>query len=40
MSNNEYGKIFKRVWGDPDFKQLAISEQHLYFKLISPAGEE
>lgn len=35
MSNNEYGKIFKRVWGDPDFKQLAISEQHLYFKLIS-----
>ena len=35
MSGNEFGKIFKRAWGDPDFKALTSSEQGLYFKLIS-----
>lgn len=35
MSSNEFGKIFKRAWGDPDFKKLTAGEQHLYFKLIS-----
>lgn len=32
---DEFGKIFKRVWGDPDFKSLTTSEQLLYFKLCS-----
>lgn len=35
MSSNEYGKIFKRAWGDVDFKALTVDEQLLYFKLIS-----
>lgn len=35
MSSNEFGKIFKRAWGDTDFKRLATGEQLLYFKLIS-----
>lgn len=35
MTSNEYGKIFKRAWGDPDFKSLTAAEQLLYLKLIS-----
>ena len=35
MTNNEYGKVFKRVWGDRDFKTLTGAEQLLYVKLIS-----
>lgn len=35
MAGNEYGKIFKRVWGDEDFKSLHESEQLLYVKLVS-----
>ena len=35
MANGEYGKVFKRVWGDPDFKALTVNQQALYMKLIS-----
>lgn len=35
MTNNEYGKVFKRAWGDRDFKTLTATEQLLYVKLIS-----
>lgn len=34
-TNNEYGKVFKRAWGDRDFKALTATEQLLYVKLIS-----
>ena len=33
--SGEYAKIFKRIWGDPDFKTLNIEEQALYIKLFS-----
>ena len=33
--SNEYGKIYKRVWGDRDFKSLSEGEQALYQKLCS-----
>lgn len=35
MATDEYGKLFKRAWGDPDFKALTVSQQALYQKLIS-----
>lgn len=35
MAGGEYGKVFKRVWGDPDFKSLTASQQLLYIKLVS-----
>lgn len=35
MANGEYGKIFKRVWGDEDFKALNARQQLLYLKLLS-----
>ena len=35
MSSNEYGKIYKRIWGDPDFKALPAEQQLQYFKLLS-----
>lgn len=35
MATDEYGKLFKRAWGDPDFKALTVAEQALYQKLIS-----
>ena len=35
MTGGEYGKIFKRVWGDADFKALTCQQQLLYLKLVS-----
>ena len=35
MSQNEFGKVFKRAWGDRDFKTLTVEEQLLYIKLLS-----
>lgn len=35
MATDEYGKLFKRAWGDPDYKALTLSQQALYQKLIS-----
>lgn len=35
MSQNEFGKVFKRAWGDRDFKKLTVEEQLLYIKLLS-----
>ena len=35
MSQNEFGKVFKRAWGDRDFKALTVEEQLLYIKLLS-----
>ena len=35
MSSGEYGKIYKRIWGDKDFKALPGSQQLLYVKLLS-----
>lgn len=35
MSSGEYGKIYKRIWGDPDFKALPEREQLLFLKLFS-----
>ena len=35
MSSGEYGKIYKRIWGDRDFKALPASQQLLYVKLLS-----
>lgn len=35
MSQNEFGKVFKRAWGDRDFKALTVDEQLLYIKLLS-----
>ncbi|WRS29641.1 hypothetical protein U6G28_08950 [Actinomycetaceae bacterium MB13-C1-2] len=32
---DEYGKMFKRIWGDPDFRALVGAEQLMYAKLIS-----
>lgn len=33
--SDEFGKIYKRIWGDEDFKALPASQQLLYLKLIS-----
>ena len=35
MTGGEYGKIFKRAWGDADFKALTCQQQLLYLKLVS-----
>ena len=35
MTGGEYGKIFKRVWGDAGFKALTCQQQLLYLKLVS-----
>lgn len=35
MATDEYAKLFKRAWGDGDFKKLTVSQQALYQKLIS-----
>jgi len=35
MATDEYAKIFKRSWGDRDFKALTLAQQALYHKLIS-----
>ena len=35
MSSGEYGKIYKRIWGDRDFKALPAEQQLQYFKLLS-----
>ena len=35
MTGGEYGKIYKRIWGDKDFKALPGSQQLLYVKLLS-----
>lgn len=35
MSGGEYGKIYKRIWGDPDFKKLTGPQQLQYLKLLS-----
>lgn len=35
MATDEYGKLFKRAWGDPDYKALTLGQQALYQKLIS-----
>lgn len=35
MATDEYAKLFKRAWGDPDFKALTEAQQALYQKLIS-----
>ena len=32
---DEYGKIYKRIWGDPDFCGLPERAQLLYLKFIS-----
>lgn len=31
----EYGKVYKRAWGDPDFKALTAAQQLQYLKLVS-----
>lgn len=33
--SGEYGKLYKRAWGDRDFKALTAHEQLQYLKLIS-----
>lgn len=33
--SGEYGKLYKRAWGDADFKALTAHEQLQYLKLIS-----
>lgn len=33
--SGEFGKIYKRAWGDPDYKALTEGEQALYQKLCS-----
>ena len=35
MTGGEFGKIYKRIWGDKDFKALPGSQQLLYVKLLS-----
>ena len=35
MTGGEYGKIFKRAWGNADFKALTCQQQLLYLKLVS-----
>lgn len=35
MNGGEYGKLYKRAWGDPDFKALTEGQQALYHKLVS-----
>lgn len=31
----DYGKIYTRIWGDPDFRVLGRDAQHLYMQLVS-----
>lgn len=33
--SDEFGKVYKRIWGDDDFKALPARQQLLYLKLIS-----
>lgn len=35
MASSEYGKIYKRAWGDRDFKALGAEQQLQYLKLLS-----
>lgn len=35
MANGEFGKIYKKIWGDSDFKALTAEQQLLYVKLVS-----
>lgn len=35
MATDEFGKLFKRAWGDEDFTALTVEQQSLYHKLIS-----
>lgn len=35
MATDEYAKLFKRAWGDPDYTALNAEQQNLYQKLIS-----
>jgi hypothetical protein len=35
MATDEFGKLFKRAWGDKDFTALTVEQQSLYHKLIS-----
>lgn len=30
-----YGKIYERIWADPDWRKLDVDAQHLYLALIS-----
>lgn len=33
--SDEFGKVYKRIWGDEDFKALPARQQLLYIKLVS-----
>lgn len=35
MANGEYAKLYKKVWGDSDFKALTARQQLQYMKLVS-----
>lgn len=35
MANGEFGKIYKKIWGDADFKALTAEQQLQYVKLVS-----